>query len=52
MITRMARAAYYAIQMIEHYNNDDDHWHVCLNLAKHYLNEIDLDILKPVEDEE
>jgi len=48
----MLRAIYYATQMAQYYDEDDDHWIICHNLALHYLNEIDLDILKPVVKEE
>lgn len=48
----MLRAQFYCAQLLEYYLKDDDHWFICHNLALHYLKEIDLDILKPVEEDE
>jgi len=52
MIKNILRAIHYATQMAQYYEEDDEHWLICHDLALHYLNEINLDILKPAEGED
>ena len=50
--TLLLRAIHYATEAAQYYHKGDNHWTICHNLALHYLNEIDKDILKPMEADE
>ena len=50
--TLLLRAIHYATEAAQYYHKGDNHWTICHNLAVHYLNEIDKDILKPMEADE
>lgn len=43
------RVIMYATQMAQYYEENDEHWLICHNLTKHYLNDIELDILEESE---